>query len=124
MQGAGKMPHISGMKVTVSTGSKSRTHHLPLSMKGELESLIRRAELEDSIPAEKVLPELADDVQRPATMLRGSRYRAEMTQKELAKALGIQQHHLSEMEHGKRPVSIKMAKKLAGALDCDYRVFL
>ncbi|MFH1157946.1 MAG: helix-turn-helix transcriptional regulator [Pseudomonadota bacterium] len=78
----------------------------------------------NSIPAEKVLPELADDTQRPATMLRSARYKAGMTQKELAGILEIHQHHLSEMEHGKRPIGKNMAKKLSEVLDCDYRVFL
>lgn len=122
------MPHIDEMTVTVDTGRKSRTYHLPLSMRHEIEGFIvsqlKQASLEKSIPAEKVLLELADDIQRPASMLRGARYKAGMTQKKLAGVLEIYQHHLSEMEHGKRPIGKNMAKKLAETLDCDYRVFL
>jgi ribosome-binding protein aMBF1 (putative translation factor) len=121
-------PHTNEMTVTVDAGRKSRTYRLPLSMRHEIESFIasqlKQAAIEKSIPAEKVLPELADDTQRPATMLRGARYKAGMTQKELAAALEIHQHHLSEMEHGKRPIGKSMARKLAEALDCDYKVFL
>ena len=72
----------------------------------------------------KVLPELADDVKRPATTLRGARYKAAMTQKELAGKLGLRQHHLSEMEHGKRPIGKQMAKRLGEVLRCDYRLFV
>jgi plasmid maintenance system antidote protein VapI len=76
------------------------------------------------IPAEKVLPALADKVLRPATVLRGFLCREELTQKELADRLGVRQHHLSEMENGKRAIGKVVAKRLAKVLNCDYRVFL
>ena len=57
-------------------------------------------------------------------MLRGSRYKASMTQKELAEALGISQNHISEMEHGKRPIGKVMALRLAKFFKTDYRKFL
>jgi len=89
-----------------------------------LAAIISHARKEKSIPAEEVLPELKDDRLRPAVSLRGSRYKENMTQKELAKRLGISQHHLSEMEHAKRGIGKAMAKRLAEVFDCDYRVFL
>ena len=62
-------------------------------------------------------------------MVRGSRFKAELTQKQLAKKLStsdaqVLPHHISEMEYGKRPISKKMAHKLAEALDVDYKIFL
>ncbi len=57
-------------------------------------------------------------------MLRGSRQKAEMTQKDLAEALEISQHHISEMENGKRPIGKLMAKRLAEIFKCNYRKFL
>ena len=57
-------------------------------------------------------------------MLRGSRQKAEMTQKELADALEISQHHISEMENGKRPIGKAMAKRLAAIFKCNYQIFL
>jgi DNA-binding XRE family transcriptional regulator len=57
-------------------------------------------------------------------MLRGSRQKAEMTQKDLAETLGISQHHISEMENGKRPIGKLMAKRFAEVFQCDYRIFL
>ena len=44
--------------------------------------------------------------------------------KQLAELTGISQHHLSEMENGKRPIGKDTARKLAAALKVDYRVFL
>ena len=57
-------------------------------------------------------------------MLRGSRHKAELTQKELADALGISQNHISEMENGKRPIGKVMALRLAKFFKTDYRKYL
>lgn len=59
-----------------------------------------------------------------ALMLRGSRHKAEMTQQELADMLGISQHHVSEMENGKRTIGKEMALRLAKMFETDYRKFL
>lgn len=60
----------------------------------------------------------------PGLALRGARAKAELTQEALAKALGIPQYEISKMENSKRPISKKMAVKLAKVLATDYRVFL
>ncbi|TWJ13516.1 helix-turn-helix domain-containing protein [Geobacter argillaceus] len=56
--------------------------------------------------------------------LRGARGKEGLTQKQLAELTGIAQHHISEMENGKRPIGKETARKLAAALHVDYRVFL
>jgi DNA-binding XRE family transcriptional regulator len=129
MPGAGKMRHIDEVKVTVGSGRRARSFSLTTRQAREVENFIssrlkRPAEKEKTITAEKVLPELADDALRPATMLRGARYKADMTQKTLADILGIRQHHLSEMENAKRPIGKQMAKRLAEVFESDYRLFI
>lgn len=62
--------------------------------------------------------------QEPQVALRAYRHREDLTQKQLAERTGIPQHHISEMENGKRPIGKETAKKLAAALNIDYRVFL
>lgn len=57
-------------------------------------------------------------------MLKGSRHKAELTQKELADAIGVSQNHISEMENGKRPIGKVMALRLAKFFKTDYRKFL
>lgn len=57
-------------------------------------------------------------------MLRGNRYKNNLTQKQLAAAIGISQHHISEMENGKRPIGKEMARRLAEFFKTDYRIFL
>ena len=37
---------------------------------------------------------------------------------------GIPQRHISEMEHGKRPIGKERAKKLAKVLKVDYHILL
>jgi ribosome-binding protein aMBF1 (putative translation factor) len=126
MQGVGKMRRTDEMTVTLAKrGSKPRVFTVSTAVAREVESLLRRPEKRrTSIPAEEVLPELADDTLRPAVVLRGSRYKEEMTQAALAKRLGIRQNHVSEMENCKRPIGREMARKLAVIFECDYRVFL
>ena len=56
--------------------------------------------------------------------LRAYRTREDFTQKQLSELTGIPQHHISEMENGKRSIGKERAKKLAEALHCDYRQLL
>ncbi|GFO63657.1 helix-turn-helix domain-containing protein [Geomonas paludis] len=60
----------------------------------------------------------------PASILRGARGKAGLTQTRLSELSGIPQRHLSEMERGKRPIGRETAKKLATGLQLDYRLFL
>ena len=57
--------------------------------------------------------------------LRAYRTREDLTQKDISLRTGIPQHHISEMENGKRAIGKERARKLAEALNVsDYRVFL
>jgi DNA-binding XRE family transcriptional regulator len=76
----------------------------------------------ESYTVVEVFPEMAWN--SGGVCIRGGRGKEGLTQKQLADRIGIAQHHISEMEHGKRPIGKEMAKKLAEALKVDYRVFL
>ncbi len=80
--------------------------------------------LSESRPWREVLSELRPDDSFPAAILRGSRVKEELTQVQLSAMTGIPRRHISEMEHGKRPIGKESARKLAKALRCDYRVLL
>jgi len=60
----------------------------------------------------------------PAMALRGFRGKEEITQAELAARLGISQNMVSDMESGKRNISVKMAKRIAEEFKISYKVFL
>ena len=126
MSEVAKMHRTDEMTVTLARrGARPRVFTVPIAVAQEIEALLKTPEKRRSgIPAEKVLPELADDVLRPAAVLRGSRYKEGLTQAALATQLGIRQNHLSDMENGKRAISKGMARKLAELFDCDYRTFL
>jgi DNA-binding XRE family transcriptional regulator len=74
---------------------------------------------EELFDASEVFPDST-----PGTILRGFRYREDLTQKELAQMAGLKPHHVSEMETGKRPIGKDVAERLANALNTDRRVFL
>jgi len=113
--------------VTVQEAKKKvKTFLVPLAARGTVEHFLKQClpAPAPTLAAATVLPELADARLRPATMLRASRTRARLTQKALAAKLGVLQHHLSEMEHGKRAIGKQMAKKLASVFESDYRLFV
>jgi DNA-binding XRE family transcriptional regulator len=120
------MPRTDNITVTVKgLGAMPQTYVVPHDVGRKLaDFLMKSADDDISIPAEIVLPDLDDPVKGPASALRGSRYRAGLTQKQLADKSGIRQHHLSEMENGKRIIGKATAQKLAGVFDCDFRIFM
>jgi DNA-binding XRE family transcriptional regulator len=74
---------------------------------------------EELLTFEEVFPDA-----HPGMILRGCRGRDDMTQTELADKLGIAQTRVSEMESGKRPISVKMAKQFAEIFGTSYKAFL
>lgn len=77
---------------------------------------------DSSVPWRDAFPEFVEN--EPGICLSGARGRKGITQVDLAKITGIPRRHISEMENNKRPIGKKTAKKLAAALDVNYRVFL
>lgn len=57
----------------------------------------------------------------PANSLKAYRLRENLTQKELSRRSDIPQSNISAMEKGSRPIGLKIAKKLATILHCDYK---
>jgi DNA-binding XRE family transcriptional regulator len=60
----------------------------------------------------------------PGSRLHGLRVREGLTQKDLAYKLGIRQHHVSEMEKGKRAIGLEMAKRISSMFDVSFKAFL
>lgn len=84
----------------------------------------KKAPSENLIPWREVFQQEIEKYGEGGLALRGSRRKEGITQKELAAAIGISQHHISEMENGKRPIGREMAKKLGLFFKADFRVFL
>jgi DNA-binding XRE family transcriptional regulator len=61
----------------------------------------------------------------PGDYLKHHRERMQMTQAELGERLGgIPRQHISNMERGVRPISVKMAKLLAEVFGGDFSIFI
>ncbi|MDR2695250.1 MAG: helix-turn-helix domain-containing protein [Deltaproteobacteria bacterium] len=60
----------------------------------------------------------------PAMLLRGLRGKEGITQAELAARLGISQNMVSDMESGRRPISLKMAKRIGEKFNIPYKGFV
>ena len=82
-------------------------------------SILGAEETASSVPWREIFPGFDSGL-----ALKGARKRETLTQKQLAELLGISQTHISEMEHGKRPIGKEMARRLAKILKVDYRAFL
>jgi len=74
---------------------------------------------EELYTIEEVFPDM-----HPGSAIKGARHRENLTQAGLAQKIGVKQHHISEMENGRRPIGKDMAKRLAKALNTGYKVFL
>ena len=79
---------------------------------------------EKNIPWREVFREGIEKFTEVGLVLKGARYKANLTQKEVAEKINVKPHHISEMEHGKRPIGKMMAHRLAEIFNVDYRVFL
>ena len=87
--------------------------------------LIAEANRRDNAVTESdVLRELDQKFGRAGAALQGARLRLGLTQIELSEKLRVSQSDLSKMEHGRRSIGKRMARKLAHALKVDYRIFL
>lgn len=60
----------------------------------------------------------------PCKRLRGLRVREGINQTEMANRLGLRQHHVSDFETGRRPISVEMAKRIGTVFHVSYKVFL
>jgi len=60
----------------------------------------------------------------PGSRLYGLRVREGLTQKDMAVKLGVRQHHISEMEKGKRVIGLEMAKRISSMFDVSYKAFI
>lgn len=115
------------VEIVVKTGSKKKEFKLKNS-DGlvRLVNYIKSALPEDTVTPNEAFKHLNDKYTKPGALLQGYRLKAGLTQEELAEKLGpeVQQANISAMENGTRPISKKMAMRLAEVLHTDYKKFL
>ncbi len=79
---------------------------------------------EASIPWRNLFKSEYEKHSKAGYTLKSYRSKHALTQKELAKLVKVNQHHISEMENGKRQIGKEIAKRFATLFKIDYRVFL
>ncbi len=130
MSAVAKMHHTD----FIVGGDKMRLFRVPESTAHAVLHSLERYEIridnangdddEELVDAGEIFSELYAETSKAATLLRGYRGRDKLSQADLAKKLGTSQSSVASMEHGRRPISIKMAKKLAEIFDTKYQSFL
>ena len=114
------------IKIEVNEGKKRKHYLVPKEMANAVELLLGKLDEsnEGFIPATDLFPDLADPKKTPGIALRGVRLRLELTQKEMAKRIGVTQGDLSKMEKSERVIGKRLAVRIGKALGIDYRRFL
>lgn len=114
------------IKIEVNEGKKRKLYLVPKEMANAVELLLGKLDEsnEGFIPATDLFPDLADPKKTPGIALRGVRLRLELTQKEMAKRIGVTQGDLSKMEKSERVIGKRLAVRIGKALGIDYRRFL
>lgn len=82
---------------------------------------------DDELMSFEDMKDFMDDLLGETTVadsIRAYRERENITQQELAMKSGIKRQHISEIERGERSVGVATAKKLAIALNCNYKSLL
>ena len=121
-----KKPLIDTFTVTVSSKKTRRQFLLPKSKVQGLICLMERFEVHDKnkLETEDLFSDLNKKYTKPGAILKGARLKENLSQKKIADKLKISQSHISEMEHGKRPIGKRMSQRLSKILKVSYKIFL
>lgn len=122
-----KRPHTKGhIEVVLKFPDKTRRHSfIPIESGERIESILDKyEEKEEGIDWKIVAKDSLKRHKRAGMVLRGARFRENISQKELAKRSGISQDNISRIENGKRGVGEKVARKLAKPLKINYHLLL
>lgn len=120
-----KMHHTNQCEVIVIMPGKKRAHaYIPETAFTKLEAFLNKYSEDDSLDWKIVAKRDLEKHKQAGMVLRGARFRENMSQKELAKRSGVSQENISRIENGKRQVGEKVAKKLAKPLKIDYTLLL
>ena len=131
-----KMPHIKkrdyiDVRVWIP-GRQEMSYHIPSSAKTKLNSFLKELDIskneivpwEDATPWELLAKDRIEKHKKAGLVLRGARFRENMSQVKLAEISGVHQNEISKIENGKRGVGEKVAKKLAKPLKINYLLLL
>ena len=113
-------------------GGKGISYHISSLDRSKLDSFLKKLDISkngidswsNSKPWEEIAKDRIDKYKKTGLVLRGARYRENMSQVELAKKSHVNQNEISKIENGKRTVGEKVAKRLAKSLHIDYKLLI
>jgi DNA-binding XRE family transcriptional regulator len=114
-------------KIIIVTPNAEKISYIATKNIEKLEAFLEiYAEIEEDEPVawKELAKERIAKYKKAGLVLRGMRYRENVSQKELAKRSGVNQNEISKIENGKRTVGKKVSKKLAEALNFNYELLL
>jgi len=79
---------------------------------------------EESIPYDEIVSEKIKKIGKGAMALKGARAGEDITQKQLADKLNIDQAIISKIENGQVKIDNDLAKKIGKIFNINYKVFL
>lgn len=111
---------------------KKISYCIPSSAKQKLSAFLKKLEIskeeldswDKTVSWEKLAKDRIEKYKKAGLVLRGARYRENMSQLELAKKSQVHQNEISKIENGKRSVGKKVAQRLAKALNFDYKLLI
>src|ERR1700722_2795034 len=106
-------PTDSHVKIIIEMPNSKKTSYISVENIGKLEAFLEKYSEEDDEPVawEVLAKERIEKYKKAGLVLRGMRYREDLSQKELAKRSGVSQNEISKIENGKRTVGEKVAKR-------------
>lgn len=111
-------------EVSIAPVRSVNVTRLKRAIRGALDDYLEEERVPAALVHAQAKARHGDNYGTPGYFLRLYRLRTEITQAALAEQAGMRQHHLSEMEHNKRPIGKMLARKLAKLLHCDYQKLL
>jgi DNA-binding XRE family transcriptional regulator len=108
------------MKRQTTAGLVSLEVEVPEGIALAIEQAIQNAVDE----ARSYTPEEVHGITTYGDLIRGARFREGMTQAALAKTIGVSRSYLSDLEHCRRPLSVKMAKAIGKATRVSWTLFV
>lgn len=113
-------------KVTVILPNSKKVFYISTKNYRKCESVLEKYSEENEKPIawEVLAKDRIEKYKKAGLVLRGMRYRENISQKTLSEKSGIAQNVISSIENGKRTVGEKVAKKLAKVLNFDYHLLL
>lgn len=125
-----KMHHTNGkgssFMITVETRDYKKVYNVDAAHISEVENFLQNHAEDEHSPVSwaSLAKERIEKYKKAGLVLRGIRYRENISQRELAKRSGVNQNEISKIENGKRAVGEKVAKKLAEALHINYQLLM